>query len=131
MKEEVCIVTGSNSGIGKETALALSNLGAKVVMVERNKERGEKALSEIMKKTGNHNTVLMICDLSSLNSIRQFTKEFTDKYDGLNVLINNAGAVFNNRQITADGFERTLAVNYLGPFLLTHELLPLLKSSAP
>ena len=84
-----------------------------------------------MKKTGNHNTVLMICDLSSLNSIRQFTKEFTDKYDGLNVLINNAGAVFNNRQITADGFERTLAVNYLGPFLLTNELLPLLKSGAP
>jgi NAD(P)-dependent dehydrogenase (short-subunit alcohol dehydrogenase family) len=131
MKDKVCIVTGSNSGIGKETALALANLGAKVVMVVRDKERGEKALSEIIKKTGRHNTVLMICDLSSLNSIRHFTKEFTDTYDGLNVLINNAGAVFDKRQITVDGFERTLAVNYLGPFLLTHELLPLLKSSAP
>ena len=131
MKDKVCIVTGSNSGIGKETALVLSNLEAKVVMVVRNKERGEKALSEIIKKTGNHNTVLMICDLSSIKSIRQFTKEFTDKYDVLDVLINNAGAVFDKRQITVDGFERTLAVNYLGPFLLTHELLPLLKSNAP
>lgn len=131
MKDKVCIVTGSNSGIGKETALALSNLGAKVVMVVRSKERGEKALSEIIKRTGNHNTVLMICDLSSLNSIRTFTREFADKYDVLNVLINNAGAVFDKRQITVDGFERTLAVNYLGSFLLTNELLPLLKSSAP
>jgi NAD(P)-dependent dehydrogenase (short-subunit alcohol dehydrogenase family) len=131
MKDKVCIVTGSNSGIGKETALALSNLGAKVVMVVRNKERGEKALSEIIKKTGNHNAALMICDLSSFNSIRRFSKEFTEKYNVLNVLINNAGAVFDKRQITVDGFERTLAVNYLGPFLLTHELVPLLKSSIP
>ncbi|KON30149.1 hypothetical protein AC480_01820 [miscellaneous Crenarchaeota group archaeon SMTZ1-55] len=131
MKDNVCIVTGSNSGIGKETALALSNLGAKVVMVVRNKERGEKALSEIIKKTGNHNAALMICDLSSFDSIRRFSKEFTEKYNVLNVLINNAGAVFDKRQITVDGFERTLAVNYLGPFLLTHELVPLLKSSIP
>jgi NAD(P)-dependent dehydrogenase (short-subunit alcohol dehydrogenase family) len=131
MKDKVCIVTGSNSGIGKETALALSNLGAKVVMVVRNKERGEKALSEIIKKTGNHNAALMICDLSSFDSIRRFSKEFTEKYNVLNVLINNAGAVFDKRQITVDGFERTLAVNYLGPFLLTHELVPLLKSSIP
>jgi NAD(P)-dependent dehydrogenase (short-subunit alcohol dehydrogenase family) len=131
MRDKVCIVTGSNSGIGKETALALANLGAKVVMLVRNKERGKKALSEIIKQTGNQNTALMICDLSSFDSIRRFSKEFTEKYDGLDVLINNAGAVFDKRQITVDGFERTLAVNYLGHFLLTHELLPLLKSSTP
>jgi NAD(P)-dependent dehydrogenase (short-subunit alcohol dehydrogenase family) len=73
----------------------------------------------------------MICDLSSMNSVRRFAKEFTESYSRLNVLINNAGAVFRKRQTTVDGFERTLAVDYLGPFLLTHELLPLLRSSAP
>lgn len=131
MRDKVCIVTGSNSGIGKETALALATRGATVVMLVRNKERGENALSEIIKQTGNRHTALMICDLSSLTSIRRFSKEFTETYDVLDVLVNNAGAVFNKRQITVDGFERTLAVNYLGPFLLTQELLPLLKASAP
>jgi NAD(P)-dependent dehydrogenase (short-subunit alcohol dehydrogenase family) len=106
-------------------------MGATVVLACRDKERGEKAHSEIINKTGNHNTFLMICDLASMGSIRKFVKEFADKYDKLNVLINNAGAVFSNRQTTVDGFERTLAVDYLGPFLLTSELLPLLKSSAP
>lgn len=131
MKGKVCIVTGSNSGIGKETALALANMGATVVMVVRNPERGEKALAEIIHKTGNQSTILMICDLASIDSIRHFAKEFTNKYDRLNVLINNAGAVFSKRQTTVNGFERTLAVNYLGPFLITYELLPLLKSSTP
>jgi NAD(P)-dependent dehydrogenase (short-subunit alcohol dehydrogenase family) len=131
MKDMVCIVTGSNSGIGKETALALSKIGATVIMLVRNKERGERAQAEIINKTGNHNTVLMLCDLSSMNSIKKFTKEFADNHDKLNVLINNAGAIFRKRQTTVDGFERTLAVNYLGPFLLTYELLSLMKSSVP
>jgi NAD(P)-dependent dehydrogenase (short-subunit alcohol dehydrogenase family) len=100
-------------------------------MVVRDKERGEKAQSEIISKTGNNDTFVMICDLSSMDSIGKFVKEFTEKYDRLDVLINNAGAVFRERQTTVDGFERTLAVDYLGPFLLTHQLLPLLKSSAP
>ena len=73
----------------------------------------------------------MICDLSSMDSVRKFVKEIAEKYDKLNVLINKAGAVFRKRQTTVDGFERTLAVDYLGPFLLTYELLPLLKSSVP
>jgi len=131
MNGKVCIVTGSNSGIGKETALALANMGATVVMVVRSPERGEKARAEIVKKTGNAATALMICDLSSTDLIRQFTKEFKNKYDRLDVLINNAGVVLSKRQTTVDGFERTLAVNYLGLFLLTYELLPMLKSSAP
>jgi NAD(P)-dependent dehydrogenase (short-subunit alcohol dehydrogenase family) len=131
MKDKVCIVTGSNSGIGKETALALSGMEATVVMLVRDKERGEKAQSEIINKTGNRDITLIICNLSSMESIRKSAKEFADRYDRLNVLINNAGAVFRRRQTSVDGFERTLAVNYLGPFLLTYELLPLLKSSAP
>jgi NAD(P)-dependent dehydrogenase (short-subunit alcohol dehydrogenase family) len=131
MKGKVCIVTGSNSGIGKETALALASMGASVVMVVRNQERGEKARAEIVDKTGSDTTALMICDLSSMNSVRQFAIEFKDQHDRLDVLINNAGALVGKRQNAVDGFETTLAVNYLGPFLLTHELLPLLKSSAP
>ena len=100
-------------------------------MVVRNQERGEKARREIIKQTGNNSVDLMICDLSSMDSIRRFAKEFKKKYDRLDVLLNNAGATFNKREVTSEGFERTLAVNYLGPFLLTHELMDLLKSSAP
>jgi NAD(P)-dependent dehydrogenase (short-subunit alcohol dehydrogenase family) len=131
MKDKVCIVTGSNSGIGKETALALAEMGATVVMVVRNREFGEAARSEIITETGSNTIDLMICDLSSMNTIRDFATAFKSKYDRLDVLINNAGAVISDRQITDDGFERTLAVNYLAPFLLTHELLSLLKDSAP
>ena len=131
MDGKVCIVTGSNSGIGKETALALAEMGATVVMAVRDAEKGENARAEILEQTGNTKTDLMICDLASLDSIRQFTRDFTEKYDRLDVLINNAGCTIHKRQVTVDGFERTLAVNYLGPFLLTHGLLPILKSSSP
>jgi NAD(P)-dependent dehydrogenase (short-subunit alcohol dehydrogenase family) len=131
MTGRICIVTGSNSGIGKQTALALAKMGATIVMVVRNKIRGEKTLKEIISQTGNKDANLMISDLSSMNSIRNFTEEFKKTYSRLDVLINNAGAVFNKRQVTPEGFERTLAVNYLAPFLLTHELLNLLKNSSP
>ena len=130
-KGKICIITGSNSGIGKETAKCLAKMGAHVVMVVRCQERGEKARLEIVKQTGNNSIDLMICDLSSMDSIRRFAEEFKSKYNRLDVLINNAGAMFNKRDVTPEGFEHTLAVNYLGPFLLTYELLDLLKSSAP
>jgi len=131
MKDKVVIVTGSNSGIGKETALALAEMGATVVSVVRNKELGEQACEFIVTETGNESVDMMLCDLSSMSTIREFAEEFKSKYDRLDVLINNAGAVFNKREVTPEGFERTLAVNYLAPFLLTHELLPLLKNSSP
>ncbi|MHA2026114.1 MAG: SDR family oxidoreductase [Candidatus Thorarchaeota archaeon] len=131
MKDKVCIVTGSNSGIGKETALALAEMGATVVAVVRNQELGEQACEAIVTETGNKAVDLMLCDLSSMSTIRKFVKDFTSNYDRLDVLINNAGAVFSKRDVTEEGFERTLAVNYLAPFLLSHELLPLLKESAP
>ncbi len=131
MKDKVVIVTGSNSGIGRETALALAEMGASVVSVVRNQELGEQACEAIVAETGNESVDMMLCDLSSMNTIRKFAEEFRSKYDRLDVLINNAGAVFSKRDITAEGFEHTLAVNYLAPFLLTHELLPLLKTSAP
>ncbi|MFW9887889.1 MAG: SDR family oxidoreductase [Candidatus Thorarchaeota archaeon] len=128
---KICIVTGSNSGIGKETALALTRMGATVVMAVRNPQRGEEARDEIIRRTGKDTVDLMLCDLSYTKSIRRFVEEFSTKYDRLDVLINNAGAACHERQVTEDGFERSLAVNYLGPFLLTRGLLPLLKHSAP
>ena len=131
MKGKICIITGSNSGIGKETAIGLAEMGATIVMVVRDQGRGEKARTEIVNQTGNSSVDLMICDLSSMNSIRHFAEEFKKKHDRLDVLMNNAGATFSKREVTSEGFERNFAVNYLGPFLLTHELLSLLKSSAP
>jgi NAD(P)-dependent dehydrogenase (short-subunit alcohol dehydrogenase family) len=131
MKGKICMITGSNSGIGKETARGLAKMGATIVMVVRNQERGEKARAEIVKQTGSDSVDLMICDLSSMSSIRDFAVEFKKKYKRLDVLINNAGASYSKREVTPEGFERNFAVNYLGPFLLTHELLDLLKSSVP
>jgi retinol dehydrogenase 14 len=131
MTGKVCLVTGSNSGIGKETSLALAQMGATLVMVVRSKEKGQKALEEIVSKTGNSIINLMMCDMSSMESVRAFVAEFKKKYDRLDVLINNAGAEFVKRQVTAEGFEQTFAVDYLAPFLLTYELLDLLKASSP
>jgi NAD(P)-dependent dehydrogenase (short-subunit alcohol dehydrogenase family) len=131
MKGKVCIITGCTSGIGKETALALAKQNATVIMVVRNKERGEKTRKEIVGRSESDSVELMICDLSLMGSIRRFATDFKKRHDRLDVLVNNAGAVFSKRGLTVDGFERTLAVNYLGPVLLTHELLDILKKSAP
>ncbi|MGY5853925.1 MAG: SDR family oxidoreductase [Candidatus Thorarchaeota archaeon] len=131
MKGKICIVTGSNSGIGKETTRALAEKGAKVIMVVRNQERGDIAKSDILESTGNDSIELMLCDLSLMSDIRRLAQEFKNRYDRLDVLINNAGVVVSKRHVTSEGFERTLAVNYLAPFMMTHELLPLLQSSAP
>ena len=131
MKGKVCVVTGSNSGIGKETAKALARMGATVVMAVRSRERGESARTEIVEASGNEAVDVMVCDVSSKESIGHFVGEFESRYDRLDVLINNAGAVFGRRENSVDGFESTLAVNYLGPFRLTLELLPMLRRGAP
>jgi len=128
---KVVLITGANSGIGKQTVIGLARLNMRVVMVVRNMERGERAKSEVTEKTGNKFVDLRCCDLSSMSMIRKFSKEFSHDYPRLDVLINNAGAVFNKRSITPESNERTLAVDYLGPFLLTHELLPVLKRGTP
>jgi len=85
IKGKICIITGSNSGIGKETVIGLARMGASIVMVVRNQERGEKARAEIVKQSGNDSVDLIICDLSSMDSIRRFVEEFKKKYDRLDV----------------------------------------------
>lgn len=127
----VCMVTGGNSGIGKETAVGLTKLGATVVIVCRDKTKGEAAQSEIKAKSENQLVDLMLADLSSMQSVRQLADEFKRKYQKLQVLVNNAGVVLSKRRVTPEGLEQTFATNHLGHFLLTSLLLDLIKASAP
>jgi len=131
MQGKVCIVTGANSGIGKATSLGLAQMGATVVMVCRDRTKGEEAQNEIKTKSGNDAIDLLLAELSSQDSIRQLVENFQQHYTQLHVLINNAGGVNLSRRDTVDGFEMTFAVNYLAPFLLTNLLLDKLKASAP
>ena len=131
MQGKICMVTGANSGIGKATALELAQMGATVVMVCRDRARGEETRSEITTKSRNNAVDLLQADLSSQQSIRQLVEHFKQRYTHLHVLINNAGAAFTGRRETVDGLEMTFAVNYLAPFLLTNLLLDVLKASAP
>lgn len=128
---KVCVVTGANAGIGKETAIGLAKLGATVVMVCRDAGRSEKALREIKRKSGSGHVELLICDLASQKSIRSFADEFKQQHDRLDILVNNAGVFLRQRSLTEDGFESTFAINHLGYFLLTNLLLDLMKKSAP
>lgn len=131
MNGKVALVTGANSGIGKETALALARMGANLVMVCRDSGRGQAALNEIKSKSGNATVELMICDLSSQTQIRKLAQEFKQKHDRLDLLINNAGVILTRRRVTEDNIEATFAINHLAYFLLTNLLLDLIKQSAP
>ena len=131
MKDKVVMITGANSGIGKAASLSLAKMGATLVMVARNKERGEVARSEVVKESQNNSIDLLLADLSSLESVRQLATEFQKRYSKLHVLINNAGIFNQRRSVTADGYENTFGTNYLAPFLLANLQLDLLKASAP
>jgi NAD(P)-dependent dehydrogenase (short-subunit alcohol dehydrogenase family) len=131
MQGKICLITGTNSGIGKATALGLAHMGATVVMVCRDRAKGEEAQREIQTKSGNDAVDLLLADLSSQQSIRQLAETFRQRYTHLHVLINNAGAGFSQRKESVDGVEMTFAVNHLAPFLLTNLLLDVLKHSAP
>ena len=131
MTSKVVLITGGNSGIGKEAAVGLADLGATVVITSRDVERGQAALDEIRERSGSDDVSVMDLDLGSFASIRAFAAAFLDRYDRLDVLLNNAGAVLSDRSETEEGFETTFGVNHLGPFLLTGLLLDRLKASAP
>ncbi|HQT91282.1 MAG TPA: SDR family oxidoreductase [Candidatus Kryptobacter bacterium] len=131
MKDKICVVTGANVGIGKVTALELAGMGATVVMVCRNREKGEAAAVEIVSATGNKSVHLLVGDLSSQKEVRDMAARFKERFDSLHVLVNNAGGLVPTRQLSADGIEKTFATNHLGYFLLTNLLLDLLVRSAP
>jgi NAD(P)-dependent dehydrogenase (short-subunit alcohol dehydrogenase family) len=131
LQDQVYLVTGANGGIGKATALALAQRGATVALVCRDRARGEAAQAEIKASSGNEHVDLLIGDMTSLTSVRQLAQEVLANYPQVHALINNAGGMFSQRSVTSDGIEKTLALNYVGPFLLTTLLLDRLKASAP
>ena len=126
MQGKIVLITGANSGIGKETARALAINSATVVMACRNLTKAIPVCEAIQKESGNRQVEVMRLDLASLSSVRAFTDQFIGKYPRLDVLINNAGIFSLRREETEDGFEKTMGVNYLSPFLLTNLLLPLI-----
>jgi len=129
------IVTGANTGIGKETALDLARRGGRVILACRSVQRGEEAAADIRQqlntKKTDSNVIMMKLDLSSLASVRQFVEEFKKNEKRLDILVNNAGVGFIGQSKTQDGFEMVFGVNHLGHFLLTNLLLDVLKKSAP
>jgi NAD(P)-dependent dehydrogenase (short-subunit alcohol dehydrogenase family) len=131
MEDRVVMVTGVNSGIGKSASMALAKMSATVVMVARNRERGEAARSAIIRESQNSAVGLLLADLSSLALVRQLATDFQVKYSRLDVLVNNAGLFNQRRNLTSDGYENTFATNCLAPFLLTNLLLDRLIPSAP
>lgn len=131
MTGKICLITGANAGIGKQTALGLARMQATVVMVCRDGERGFTAQQEIKQQSGNDSVELMICDLASQNSIRHLASKFKERHDRLDVLINNAGVLLRRHSLNEDGIENTFATNHLGYFLLTNLLLDVLENSAP
>jgi NAD(P)-dependent dehydrogenase (short-subunit alcohol dehydrogenase family) len=130
MEGKTVLITGGNSGIGKETAVGLARMGATVIFTSRNEAKGAAAALDVSKRAGREVAWLPL-DLSSFASIRSFAEGFLTRYDRLDVLINNAGLVVDRREETDDGFETTFGVNHLGHFLLTQLLLDRIKASAP
>ena len=128
MQSKIIVITGANSGIGKATATGLAQQGATIVMVCRSAERGEAARQEVIKSSSNANVFLELCDLSSHESIKDCAKRIRANYDYIDVLINNAGAIFGEHQLTEDGLERTFGLNHMGYFLFTHYMLDLVKA---
>lgn len=131
MNGKVCIVTGANTGIGFETAAALIGQGATVVLACRDESKATTALKEIADRGGSGTGYVMKLDLASLKSVRAFAAGFRERFQRLDVLVNNAGVMPGKRYTTEDGIEMIFGTNHLGPYLLTRELLDLLKRSAP
>jgi retinol dehydrogenase 14 len=131
MNGRFCLITGANSGIGRQTAIELARLGATLVIVCRNRERGEPALREIREQSGNESVELMLADFSSQDAIRELARAYEQTHQRLHVLVNNAGVILRKRHLTVDGLEATFAINHLAYFLLTNLLLPLIRKSAP
>jgi NAD(P)-dependent dehydrogenase (short-subunit alcohol dehydrogenase family) len=131
MTGKTVVITGGNTGIGKEAAVGLAELGSRIVITSRNAERGRAAREEIIERSGSGDVEVMPLDLASFRSIRSFASDLLDRCDRIDVLVNNAGLILLRRTQTDDGFEATFGINHLGHFLLTDLLLDRLKACAP
>lgn len=131
MMKKIALITGANSGIGLATAMDLARTGVTVCLACRNMAKAEAARTRILEIVPTATVELYSLDLASLDSIHRMVDAFKQKHKCLDVLINNAGTAPLKQQFTQDGFELQFGVNYLGPFLLTHLLLPLLEAAVP
>jgi NAD(P)-dependent dehydrogenase (short-subunit alcohol dehydrogenase family) len=132
LRDRVVVITGANAGIGREASVSLARMGATVVMTARDETRGEEALELVRRRSdADDRVVLLSLDLASFASIRRFADDVLDRFDRLDVLLNNAGGILSNRRETVDGVEMTFGVNHLGHFYLTQLLLDRLRASAP
>lgn len=129
IKNQTILITGSTDGIGKQTALELVKKEANVIIHGRNEERAKEVVKELKDHTGNPDLDYVVADLSSFEEIRKISEQLNNRYDKLDVLINNAGVYKNEKVQSKDGFELTFAVNHLSYFLLTGLLLDLIKNS--
>jgi NAD(P)-dependent dehydrogenase (short-subunit alcohol dehydrogenase family) len=131
MTGKTVLITGATNGIGKEAARGLARLGAQVVIVGRNAQKCAETVAELQASTGNQAIEALTADLSIMAEVRRLADQVKARYPRLDVLINNAGAYFDKRLTSADGYEMTFALNHLSYFYLTTLLLDLLKASAP
>lgn len=131
LENRLFLITGGTSGVGKAIATGLARLGAKVVIVSRSASSGERALADLTIATGNDRAEYLVADLSKQSEITRLTEEFKQRYSKLHALLNIAGAYIPEKQITEDGIDLSFAINYLAHFMLTNQLLDVLKESAP
>ena len=131
MTGKVVMVTGATNGIGQAAALELATMGATVVLIGRNSQKLAQTVSDIKRDSGHDNVHSFRADLSVMDEIRTLAATFKQQFDRLDVLLNNAGVILSQRQLSQDGYELTFATNHLNYFLLTHLLLDVLKASAP
>lgn len=131
MQNKVVLITGATNGIGKEAARQIALCGAVVVIVGRDTDKLTRVVSEIKHSTGNANIDGLLADLTERAGMQSLASQFLQRYQRLDVLLNNAGALFTEFKRTGDGIERTFALNHLSYFLVTNLLLDVLKASAP
>jgi len=131
MAGKVVLITGANSGIGFEASVKIASMGAHVVMVARDRRRGDDALVAVKARSGSDTVSLLLCDMASMAGVRALAQDVLARHPRLDVIVNNAGSVKTSREVTEDGLEWTFAANYLGHFLLTNLLLDRLRESAP
>jgi retinol dehydrogenase 12 len=131
MSGQTVVITGASSGIGEITAYELASRGARIVMVVRNRDKGQRVIDDIVRKHPGAQLELAIADLYSLAEVRRVGAELRTRFPKIDVLVNNAGLIHDKRELTVDGFERTFALNHLAAFQLTYELREPLAAAAP
>ena len=131
MNGKTVVITGANTGIGKETAVGLAEMGARVVLACRNRAKADAAATEVKNRSHNDDVHVVDLDLADLDSVRACAATVLEQFDRLDVLVNNAGLELRERTTTKQGFEATFGINHLGHFLLTNLLLDRIKASAP